>query len=325
MKNLLLSLFVAVGLIGSASVKADNTWIGGVGLFDQASNWSEGVVPNGERVLINNGGTMLINSNDAINLDWLRVGWNAMSGAVIQNGGTVNVGGQPDGNLWVGSSDNGIQSTGTYTLNGGTLNTYGAVDLGGTTSSNQFIQNGGVYNTVGMGLFGNFTYNLQGGTVNISGQAGNALWLWTPNNSSPAIFNQNGGTVFSAPTIIMGYSIDQGHSQYNLNDGSLTIANSTPFQFNQAGGGASFNFLSTGTGQLDLLGSWNYGDLAAIPNADFTVDNSAASSSNLTFTPTTINGTEYTEVQAVPEPSTYALLGIGAIGMLMVLRRKKTA
>jgi hypothetical protein len=29
--------------------------------------------------------------------------------------------------------------------------------------------------------------------------------------------------------------------------------------------------------------------------------------------------------QSVPEPSTYALFGIGAIGMLMVLRRKKTA
>jgi len=28
---------------------------------------------------------------------------------------------------------------------------------------------------------------------------------------------------------------------------------------------------------------------------------------------------------AVPEPSTYALFGIGAIGMLMVLRRKKSA
>jgi hypothetical protein len=29
--------------------------------------------------------------------------------------------------------------------------------------------------------------------------------------------------------------------------------------------------------------------------------------------------------EAVPEPSTYALFGIGAIGMLMVMRRKKTA
>jgi hypothetical protein len=30
-------------------------------------------------------------------------------------------------------------------------------------------------------------------------------------------------------------------------------------------------------------------------------------------------------VQAIPEPSTYALFGLGAIGMLMVMRRKKTA
>ena len=30
-------------------------------------------------------------------------------------------------------------------------------------------------------------------------------------------------------------------------------------------------------------------------------------------------------IAAVPEPSTYSLLGIGAIGMLMVLRRKKAA
>jgi hypothetical protein len=30
-------------------------------------------------------------------------------------------------------------------------------------------------------------------------------------------------------------------------------------------------------------------------------------------------------ISSVPEPSTYALFGIGAIGMLMVMRRKKTA
>ncbi len=35
--------------------------------------------------------------------------------------------------------------------------------------------------------------------------------------------------------------------------------------------------------------------------------------------------TELQAVYAVPEPSTYALLGIGAIGLLMVMRRKKTA
>jgi hypothetical protein len=30
-------------------------------------------------------------------------------------------------------------------------------------------------------------------------------------------------------------------------------------------------------------------------------------------------------MQSVPEPSTYALFGLGAIGMLMMMRRKKTA
>ena len=36
-----------------------------------------------------------------------------------------------------------------------------------------------------------------------------------------------------------------------------------------------------------------------------------------------VNGTQ--GIGAVPEPSTYALFGLGAIGMLMVMRRKKTA
>ena len=31
------------------------------------------------------------------------------------------------------------------------------------------------------------------------------------------------------------------------------------------------------------------------------------------------------EFNVVPEPSTYALFGLGAIGMLMLMRRKKTA
>jgi hypothetical protein len=35
--------------------------------------------------------------------------------------------------------------------------------------------------------------------------------------------------------------------------------------------------------------------------------------------------TLYQDTAAVPEPSTFALFGLGAIGMLMVMRRKKTA
>ena len=38
-----------------------------------------------------------------------------------------------------------------------------------------------------------------------------------------------------------------------------------------------------------------------------------------------LSSTEVSQLYAIPEPSTYALFGIGAIGMLMVMRRKKTA
>ena len=321
MKKILLSTLIAMLIITITTLKADNSWVGGVGLYSNPTNWSSGSVPMEDRVLINNGGTMMIDSNDFVNFSWLRVGWDGV-GSVVQNGGMVNVDGSPDGNIWLGGNP-GINATATYTLNCGTLNTYGANDLGGTTGSNQFIQNGGVYfDHNGGAIIGNFTYTLNGGSYI---QAGSGLTMYTGNNNSPAIFNQNGGTVQFSGSLILGNSNDQGLSQYNLNGGMLTIANSTPFQFIQAGGGASFNFLSTGSGQLNLLGSWSFSDLTAIPNTDFRVDGFAANTSNLVFTPTTINGTQYTEVQSVPEPSTYALFGLGGIGVLMVLRRKKTA
>jgi len=38
-----------------------------------------------------------------------------------------------------------------------------------------------------------------------------------------------------------------------------------------------------------------------------------------------LNNRERELLQSVPEPSTYALFGIGAIGMLMVMRRKRAA
>ena len=47
---------------------------------------------------------------------------------------------------------------------------------------------------------------------------------------------------------------------------------------------------------------------------------------NLYMFSSAVDGGTFTVTnQAAPEPSTYALFGIGAIGMLMVMRRKKTA
>jgi len=49
------------------------------------------------------------------------------------------------------------------------------------------------------------------------------------------------------------------------------------------------------------------------------VDTPTTGSNGLEVGPVTFS------VQSIPEPSTYVLFGLGAIGMLMVLRRKKTA
>lgn len=38
-----------------------------------------------------------------------------------------------------------------------------------------------------------------------------------------------------------------------------------------------------------------------------------------------LSASEVSQLYVIPEPSTYALLGVGAIGLLMVMRRKKTA
>jgi hypothetical protein len=58
------------------------------------------------------------------------------------------------------------------------------------------------------------------------------------------------------------------------------------------------------------------------------MDGSSSVGDSRTYNVTTVFNTtpgESVTVEAVPEPSTYALFGLGAIGMLMVLRRKKTA
>ena len=84
---------------------------------------------------------------------------------------------------------------------------------------------------------------------------------------------------------------------------------------------------------LILFGTGNY--YAAFKSMDgadtyygyfqFSSANSGADTTLQSISISTTANTPVTIVNTVPEPSTYALFGIGAIGMLMVLRRKKTA
>ena len=84
--------------------------------------------------------------------------------------------------------------------------------------------------------------------------------------------------------------------------------------FNMTGGaGESGNFTSVTAGSLSFIdnsGIWSAKDGSYL----YQFSDSTGQLTVQTAPP-----------GAVPEPSTYALFGIGAIGMLMVMRRKKTA
>jgi hypothetical protein len=59
--------------------------------------------------------------------------------------------------------------------------------------------------------------------------------------------------------------------------------------------------------------------------ACLTNNSQAANDSAVNFVNSALADPEASGGSTIPEPSTYALFGIGAIGMLIVLRKRKTA
>jgi len=129
-----------------------------------------------------------------------------------------------------------------------------------------------------------------------------------------------------------GYYLDTIGGTLTLNDEG-TAATSVVVT-SEIGGNVPFNSYDFATGGV-IYNTFSVDGSGAITSADFYgyktatlafksygvwYNNEGKESYNtggfagIAFTPAT-----------VPEPSTYALFGIGAIGMLMVLRRKKTA
>jgi hypothetical protein len=82
---------------------------------------------------------------------------------------------------------------------------------------------------------------------------------------------------------------------------------------------ASSSVINSGGG---TGGGWFRWDFLPNPSADGAIDD------DITILNTSLSPSEVSSLytlQSAPEPSTYALFGIGAIGLLMVMRRKKTA
>jgi formylglycine-generating enzyme required for sulfatase activity len=150
---------------------------------------------------------------------------------------------------------------------------------------------------------------------------------YDPANSS---YNQF-STGNSTPTAVAS-GTNAGTAVYN------NSAYNGPASVNQAGGASAYGTMGQGGNVWQWLeGTWdgnnnvvlevrgvrggNWSDNSDMLQSSFEEGFADPESFDINF----LGFRVASVANAVPEPSTYALFGIGAIGMLMVLRRKKTA
>jgi T5SS/PEP-CTERM-associated repeat protein len=203
--------------------------------------------------------------------------------------------------------------TGSTTIISGTLlanNTEGSA-LG---SSIVTVNNGGTLG--GNGAIGGATTIASGGNLT-PGSSGSGNLTFTSGltlqNGSTTTFLINTTAAFTSINILSNSITYGGDLVFNILN--YTPADSDAFTlFNMTGGAIETgNFTSVIAGNLNFLdnsGVWSARDGSYLYQ----------------FTDSTGQLTISTAPPAItPEPSTYALFGIGAIGMLMLMRRKKTA
>ena len=266
-----------------------------------------GSTSSNNSVLVTGSNSLWTNSGD------LYVGYDGSSNSlVISNGGKV-----ADGNGYIGhintSSKNSVLVTGAGSLwsNSGSLmigasNTL-TVANGGTVVAVGGISNSGT--VTGNGTIGGATTIASGGTLT-PGSVGvgslsftNGLSLQT---GATTTFQINTAANFTSINILGNSITYGGNLVFNIFNYS-PAAGDTFTLFNMTGGALqSGDFTSVTAGSLvfaDNSGIWRANDGSYLYQFS--------------------DSTGQLTVQSAPEPSTYLLFGIGAIGMLMVLRRKK--
>jgi len=212
------------------------------------------------------------------------------TGAFTQNSGTVNVNAS---NLIVSQ---GTQAEGTYTMNGGLLDTYNQLRVG-NKGVGVFVQNGGTVN-VGTVLDlandaandADATYTMNGGVLNVGDRTNNSLKIGNANRSgSTALFElidgdvdvstnvriaDNGGNSSgkliigngtTTPTLTCNHfeTADNGTGELEMNSGTLTLDGGN-FITGQAAGSEATATIggSAGLATIDLTGGdgnrdWN--------------------------------------------------------------------
>jgi len=358
------SMNMVVGLSGSGNslVVSDGatirSFIGQLGYNAGSSNNSALVTGSGSvwnntnsyygiQVGMSGGATLTVANGGAVNLNGTTLGLTLAENA--GSSGTLNIGG-------FGTNDAaGTVSTPKIAFGAGT----GTVNFNqsNSTTISAPISGYGTVNQLGSGttiLIGSNSYT---GTTTVSegtllANGSSAL------GTSPVLVTDMGtlggnGTIVGATTIASGAMLAAGSGGVGsltfTGDLILEAGSTTMFQLKSTREFTSIN-LTGGTTTYGGALVFNLVDYVASVGNEFTVFNMIegatesgnflsvqVGSSSLTYAAGVWRGsnegvsylftdaTRQLRVESVPEPSTYALLGLGAIGMLVALRRRRLA
>jgi len=297
MKNLILSLLVAVGLIGSASAQvlyAATTY--SIGAYDA----NTGAVVNNSLVSLRNIQGLAVSGNTLF-AEYIVPGgstyvgkYDATTGAAINSSFISGLyGASVDGftlsgnNLFVTQGNNVLQYDATT---GGIIRSISTFpSCIGSSENNLFVCSGGTIQQYDASTGSLINNSFISGSQPFNGMAvtGNSMFLIT---GSP------------------GYV-----SEYNATTGVLINSKLTASLYGSGSG------IISASGNDLFFGGWNIGlnKYDATTGAEIINQFIPAAGGDPALQLNAIT------VSSTPEPSTYALFGIGAIGMLMVLRRRK--
>ncbi|WP_193212570.1 beta strand repeat-containing protein [Luteolibacter marinus] len=304
------SLIAALIATAHSTAYAAGVWDGGIGKFEEPTNWDNDTVPVGINTNVSNGGTILFDATTgARTTNDILAGTVAGTGTWTMSGGTLSMVG---GWMRLGTVAGGF---GTFNLSGGTLNTVGQKNIGEAPGGTGVVNMSGTGNWTNAGgdsiaIGGRSSAAAAGnGTLNMSGDAiinNNTEFRIGTGTGSIGTAIMNGGTINNAGWFVVGRSSGTGSltmtaGAINKTGGGDFIVGSLSGQgtVNHSGGTISTNgartLLGEGTGSnvynLSGTGVANFSQLtlsfAGTANGTFNLNGNTTNRGELTAT--TIN------------------------------------
>jgi hypothetical protein len=256
------------------------------------------------------------------------VGTYSLSGGSLTVSGDVNIGGAPSspgtvlvsgssvaniaGNIWVGGTSGGQQSTGTLTVGGGSITASSLTVYGGSS----FTQSGGSIAAGSVTIASGGTLSLSGGTLSApTSVAGNLV-----TTGSPLLINMAGAFTLTSTATTLAQEIGSTHSFADVQvNGSLMLAGTLSLYADSASealSNSSQSFILFDTTNGGVLS----GSFANVSSGQTLTTTDGTASYLVTIVPGVDGFVELSGYTPVPEPTSAAVVLSG--GYLMLRRRR---